>query len=602
MTTCAHALTPSGLEAVANLGWGDHVCHFYRSAQDLADTLIPYFKRGIEENEACLWVTSEPYPAERAVAELGMAVSDLRRRMDRGQISILSHAEWYTRTQARGMRGGEILEGWLRMEQQALNGGWRGLRVSGNTAWLSADAWDDFMEYESAVSATFRGRRIVALCSYASRQCSGEAVLDVLKSHEFAFSRRGGNWELVETAAQKRAKSELAFLNEQLEQRVEERTAELSAAVERHRAAEERKDEFLATLSHELRNPLAPILNAVEFIGRRGSADPEIRSARDIVERQLNHLVRLVDDLLEVSRISGGRIELRRQRLRASEVVSHALEAAQPLIRANRHRLELRTPEDDPCIDGDRVRLSQVVLNLLNNAAKYTPPGGRILVEVRRTGPRVEIAVVDDGIGLRSDQLETVFELFARFADTHRSVQDGLGIGLSLAREIARLHGGEVEAQSDGPGRGSRFTLRLPAAGDAVPEQPATPSAGTDAARRRILVVDDNRDGADSLAMNLELAGHAVRVVYDGPSALDALEEFPAEFVLLDIGMCGMDGYEVAQRIRRLPRGRHIRLVAITGWGQDQDKRRAAEAGFDAHLTKPVEMSVLSRLISGDER
>jgi PAS domain S-box-containing protein len=380
-------------------------------------------------------------------------------------------------------------------------------------------------------------------------------------------------------------------------------------ALEKLSEADRRKDEFLATLAHELRNPLAPIRNGLEILTLSASGDERLRRAGQMMQRQMSHLVRLVDDLLEVSRISRGKVELRKKRLLLSEVLASVIESTRAQLDAK--RIELlggpAEPIESPIeLEGDPDRLAQVFSNLLSNAAKYTEAGGRIWITAQREGDEAVVAVKDTGCGIPGESLESVFEMFSQGQSRHAS--GGLGIGLALVRQLVQLHGGSVSAQSDGVGRGSTFTVRLPLISRAASAQ-ADAQAG--AARsipvsspvgraRRILVVDDNADAANSLAMVLELLGHVVQTVYGGPAALQVVESFGPEIVLLDIGMPEMDGYEVARQMRAMPRGKSVRLVALTGWGQEEDKRRALEAGFDEHLTKPVEPALLEVLLSAE--
>ncbi|MCS0806418.1 PAS domain S-box protein [Massilia agilis] len=364
------------------------------------------------------------------------------------------------------------------------------------------------------------------------------------------------------------------------------------------RAADRRKDEFLATLAHELRNPLAPISNAVHLLGR-----PDGRRRADrligMVERQVKHIVRLVDDLMEVSRITRGKLELQLAPVTLDEVVRGALEISQPAIDQGRHRLAVSLPPEPVTLMADKVRLVQAFANLLNNAARYTDPGGAIALAACRAGDQVVVAVRDTGIGIAPDQLPRVFELFAQVQREGARGMGGLGIGLTMARSLVEMHGGSVAVASDGPGRGSEFTVRLPVA--AKPEAVATgEGAGKEhapLAGLRVLIVDDNRDAADSLAMLLEEEGATVGVTYDGPAALARAQTFAPRAVLLDLGMPGMDGYEVARRMQHDPALGEPLLIALTGWGQDADRRATSASGFDYHLTKPVDLARLTMLL-----
>jgi signal transduction histidine kinase len=359
------------------------------------------------------------------------------------------------------------------------------------------------------------------------------------------------------------------------------------------------KDEFLAVLAHELRNPLAPIRSAVQILRHEGAPTAELRSARDVIDRQVGQMTHLIDDLLDVSRISHGRIELRRERVELTEVVRSALEATRPLIESSGHRLDVELPLEPIPLEGDPTRLAQVFSNLLNNAAKYTEPGGHIRLAAERVDHHVRVRVTDSGIGISPAQLPNLFKMFTQGEHSLERAQGGLGIGLGLARSLVEMHGGIIEASSAGPGSGSEFVVSLPIATEAPPaEEPALDSsARADAAHLRVLVVDDNQDAADSLSTLLQLMGHEVRTAYDGLEAVTAAGSFAPDLVLLDIGLPKLNGYEAARRIREQPGGRDMTLIAVTGWGQDEDQRRSREAGFNLHITKPLDPAILERLL-----
>lgn len=419
---------------------------------------------------------------------------------------------------------------------------------------------------------------------------------------EFRFRHAGGEWRWMEGRGQavyaadgrptmlyglgidiharKVAEEELRRLNDELSQ------------------AHRRKDEFLATLAHELRNPLAPITNAIEILRLKEPADTGTRWARDVIDRQVRQMTRLVDDLLDVARITRGKIRLRPERLSLASVVQGALEAARPFIEASGHSLEVKLPRSPLWVQADATRLTQVLLNLLNNAAKYTAREGRIEIEVSAHEGEARVVVRDNGIGIPPEHLPAIFEMFSQVAPALERSHGGLGIGLALARGLMSLHGGSIEARSEGPGRGSEFIVRLalaePVEADAKAKAPGAPQAP---GSLRILVVDDNRDAAESLAMMLALSGHQTEVAHGGEEALRTAASFVPDVVLLDIGMPGMNGYEVAGCLRTMPACAHAMLVALTGWGQEEDKRRAVEAGFDHHLTKPVDPEHLMQVL-----
>jgi signal transduction histidine kinase/DNA-binding response OmpR family regulator len=359
------------------------------------------------------------------------------------------------------------------------------------------------------------------------------------------------------------------------------------------------KDEFLAMLAHELRNPLAPVRNAVQLLRMPQTGAAEQRWARDVIDRQVRHMVRLVDDLLDVSRLTHGLITLKAKRVDAAEVAAGAVEISRPLIDDRRHLLTVSAPPRPLRLEADPTRLEQVLSNLLNNAAKYTDPGGRITLTVGREGGAAVFRVCDTGHGLSPEMLARVFEPFTQVDRSLDRAQGGLGLGLALVKRLVELHGGAVEAHSPGLGRGSEFVVRLPALPEGAPAPPAESNGRAAApAPARVLVVDDNVDAAESLALYLRATGCEVCVAHDGPSALQAAESFRPAAALLDIGLPHMDGYELAGRFRARPGGEGVLLVAVTGYGRPEDRARAREAGFDHHFTKPVEPEALDRLLA----
>jgi PAS domain S-box-containing protein len=366
------------------------------------------------------------------------------------------------------------------------------------------------------------------------------------------------------------------------------------------READCRKDEFLAILAHELRNPLAPLRNAIQIMRLKGRDDPDVQRARDVVEHQVQQLTRLVDDLLDVSRISRGKINLQMGPVDLAAVVARAVEISRPLIDARKHSLEVSLPEQAVWVEGDSTRLAQVLSNLLNNAAKYSEEGGRIDLTVEPSGSEAVLRVRDTGVGIAADMLSHIFEMFTQVQSSVGRSQGGLGIGLTLVRSLVEMHGGSVAAHSAGPGHGSEFVVRLPLLREAAP--PAAAEAEQQrpckVPARNVLIVDKNRDAADSLAFLLHLAGQEVRTAYDGPVALDLARARPPDVVLLDIGMPGMDGLEVARRLRRDLGLKQALLVALTGYGGEEDRRRSQEAGFNVHLVKPVDLDTLEVLLA----
>ena len=412
-------------------------------------------------------------------------------------------------------------------------------------------------------------------------------------------------WQYGARMSALRLERERAFA--ELERRVAERThelasrnAELRLSEDLLRDADRRKDEFLATLAHELRNPLAPIRSAVAVLQSLGVADDDRLEAQLIIARQVSQMARLIDDLLDVSRITAGKLPLKRRPLRLSEVLNLAIGTVRPHLDERRHRLSISLPSEPIVVDADEARLSQVFANLLHNACKYTEHGGEIMVTVALPNEsEVEVAVRDNGIGIPPEFVPRLFQKFSQVAPALERSQGGLGLGLALVQGIVALHGGCVEARSGGEGRGSVFIVRLPVAaiGADTPPPAAVDETPRRLVSRRVLVVDDNQDSAESLALLLRLSGHLVQTAHDGESALEAADRFQPDAILLDLGMPRLNGYEVCERIRLRPWGQGVLLVAQTGWGQTQDRARTLAAGFDAHLTKPIDPAVVQEML-----
>jgi CheY-like chemotaxis protein len=429
--------TPSGIQAVGDIAFGTHFCQFYRNREDLADTLVPFFVAGLRNQEVCMWVTSAPFEADEARSAMREALPDFDDYEAKGQIEIYDYKDWYLRS---GNTAAEVLQGWLDREKRAIENGFQGLRLTGNTFWLERSGWDEFVAYEAAVNEAFRQLRIIALCTYSLDRCCAEDVLDVCRNHQFALTRRSGEWELIESSSLKIAKDELRRLNQ----------------------------------------------------------------------------------------------------------------------------------------------------DLLNNSAKYMEPEGQIWLSAEIQGTDILVRVRDQGVGISPEILPRIFDLFTQADRSLDRSEGGLGIGLALVRSLVELHGGSVSAASDGPGCGSEFTVRLPILRiDEAPEAPAAQKVEPPPPGRRILVVDDNRDAAESLQMLLELYGHEVRVAHDGEEALAAFAKERPEVVLLDIGLPRLDGFEVARRLRADGQNRDVLLVALTGYGK-----------HDHHLVKPVEPAMLMSLLA----
>jgi PAS domain S-box-containing protein len=471
----------------------------------------------------------------------------------------------------------------------------------------------DFLDY-------FRLVRVDEVSCCAQAMESGERIviedvaLDPAYEPHRAAAAAAGYRAVQSTPLKGRDGSTLGMLSTHFRrpQRLSERNQRLLDVYARHAAdlilrfryeqvlkeADRRKDEFLATLAHELRNPLAPIRNAVEVLKVTGPTGPDLAWGRDVIERQAGQMARLLDDLLDVSRITRGRLELRKGRVTLAAAVESAVETSRPAIDGGGHRLTVTLPPEPVHLDADPVRLAQVFANLLNNAAKYTDRGGDVRLSAERAGQEVVVSVRDTGIGIAPEVLPRLFEMFSQAKPALERSQGGLGIGLSLVRGLAEMHGGRVEARSAGPGRGSEFVVRLPVA--AAPEGHEQRPAEAEKPRAtglRVVVADDNRDAADTLAMMVRLMGHEVRIARDGQEAVEAAEAFRPDVVLLDIGMPRLNGYDAARRLRDRPWGRDLLLVAVTGWGQEEDRRRSKEAGFEHHLVKPASPAALEKLL-----
>jgi signal transduction histidine kinase len=443
---------PSGIRAVGELPWGAHFCHFYRDREDLVDSLVPYFKAGLDGNERCLWVTSEPFRAEDARTALRTAVPDVEERIRRGQLEILDHDEWYTRTGKADAAA--TLSGWIEREQRALALGYQGLRLTGNTYWLERKDWKGFVEYESRVTETFANHRIIGLCSYCLDRCRPEDVLDVVRNHQFALARREGEWHLLESASLQLAKRELHQLNQELEQRVRERTAELESALRVREA-------FLSVASHELKTPITSLQLYVDGLLRAQRRAPlqaeEFSNRLSRAHHQCQRLERLINNLLDISRGDLSENSFNREPVDLGALAADTVERLGPDLARSGNTVQLRAAE--PVVGAwDRMRLEQVVSNLLTNAIKHAS-GTDVRVEVGREGQDAVLAICDAGPGIPAADHARIFERFTRGSSTVSP--SGFGLGLWIIREIAEAHGGSVQVSS-APGAGATFTLRLP--------------------------------------------------------------------------------------------------------------------------------------------
>jgi signal transduction histidine kinase len=444
---------PSGLDAVGALPWGAHFCHFYGEREDLVDSLVPYFKAGLDSNEKCLWVTCDPLRATDARTALRNAVPDLDNRLKAGQIDIIDHHDWYTLT---GRADADAtLRGWVEREEQALTAGFAGLRLTGNTYWVERSDWTGFVDYEARVSKTFSSRRIIGLCSYCLGRCQPADVLDVVANHEFAISRRGGDWQVIESASLKQAKAELHRVNAELERRVLERTEALARAV----AA---RDEFLSVASHEMKTPITSLQLYVQGMVRAqatGSLTPEQLNARLLrVKDQCGRLERLVNNLLDVSRADARSLPMQREPFDLSLLVADTAERFSEEFARARCRVTLHTAEP---VTGcwDRMRLEQVFTNLFQNVIRYAPESA-VEISVTEDGPLARAVVRDSGPGIPEREHTRIFERFIQ-AEGQRSFAGGFGLGLWLVKQITEAHGGTVTLSSR-PGAGATFTLSLP--------------------------------------------------------------------------------------------------------------------------------------------
>lgn len=363
--------------------------------------------------------------------------------------------------------------------------------------------------------------------------------------------------------------------------------------------ADRRKNEFLATLAHELRNPLAPMSNMLEVVKRADGDGEVLKRAHETLERQLGQMIRLVDDLLDMNRVTHDRLELRRSEVELSSVIEQAVEVARPLVDSAGHHFTVDLPEEPIYLNADRARLAQVFGNLLNNSCKYTKPGGTVSLRAKRVGDEIVVTVKDNGDGIPKDKLDSIFDMFMQVERTSDRSQGGLGIGLTLVKRLTEMHGGSIEARSAGEGQGSEFIVHLPILNRPAVAAPTGPDAASESRpQRRVLIVDDNRDSADSLAMLMQLTGNKTYMAHDGIEAVEAVEKHRPEVVLLDIGLPGLDGHEVCRRVREQPWGKDIIVIALTGWGQEDDRRKSEEAGFNGHLVKPVDYDMLLELLS----
>jgi signal transduction histidine kinase len=591
-----------------------HLVQFYEEESYLFDSVGHWIARGLEQGEACVLLAA---PGHRDGVESAVRARrvDLQNAAAQGRYAavdaeaLLSRCRVEPRSAEAGRAG--IDEGRFRDEMERLLSSFeeRGLRVRvfGEMIALLCAGGEpkEALRLERFWNRLASERSFSILCGYPIDQFAGgdngELLDDLFTEHRRAVFD-GGHAYLSRDDARMRA---IVDLQRQARAMAGARPPgasglELRDRWERLPRTERIKDEFLASLAHELRNPLAPIRNALHLLRDPHHDESVTRYATDLMERQLGHMVRLIDDLIDVSRVTRNRLELHRTVVDLASVIRDAIETVRPTIHSAGQVLGLRLPDREVLLDADPVRLAQVFTNLLDNASKYAERGGRIELAVSTAGSSACVTVADDGIGIPRDMLERVFDMFAHVESASHRARSGLGIGLALAKRLVVLHGGTIEADSEGPGLGSRFTVRLPLLGSRGSTTTSMPNDEEDAEgerRRKVLVVDDSRDAAESLALLLERQGHEVRTAHDGPTALELAAEFLPEVVLLDIGLPGLSGYDVARRIREAPWSEGMALIALTGWGQESDRQRTREAGIAHHLVKPVDPVQLQKLI-----
>jgi signal transduction histidine kinase len=595
------AVATNGMSAPAGEG---HLVQYYEEEAFLYERITDFMSDGLRANDAGVLIATPAHRdgVESRLLAKGVALPDL---IADGRYHPLDAQETLSRFMVNGWPDPQRFANTIGpVIRTACAGDRRVLAFGEMVALLWAEGnRDAAVRLEELWNALARRETFALLCAYpiTSFDDAGYAksFADINAQHTWVTPAE--SYSIVEADERNRVIAALQQKAAALEAESKQRAvleAALRGKIDELAEVDRRKDEFLAMLGHELRNPLAPVTTALQIMRIHENEPNRVARSREIVERQIEHMTRLIDDLLDVSRITRGKIELREQPLLLSSVIEHAIESARPLIDQRGHRIALDLPSEPVTFLADPARLSQVFANLLNNAAKYTDVGGRIWLRACVEGNDLVVGVRDDGPGLTEELRKHAFELFTQGPQTRARARGGLGIGLTLVRRLVELHGGTVEALSEGPGRGTeivvRLPLRVPAAADGARPAAAVAPAGP---RRRILVVDDNVDAAEALGELLRDYGHEVATAHDGPQALDHARLHRPEVVLLDISMPEMDGYEVAKRIRdELGLGDAL-LVALSGYGEDRHRRLAREAGFDQHVTKPVEASKLEELL-----
>jgi signal transduction histidine kinase len=588
----------------ASMGDG-HLVQYYEKEGFLYDRVTDFMSDGLRGSDAAILIATRAHREGVESRLLGKGV-DLPDLTAGGRYHALDAQETLSRFMVNGRLNPERFASTIGPVIRTARSGDRRVLAFGEMVALlwAAGNRDAAIRLEELWNDLARKETFALLCAYPIRSFDdagyAKPFADINAAHTWVTPAE--SYSIAEVDERNRVIAALQQKAAALEAETKQRAVlegALRGKIDELAEVDRRKDEFLAMLGHELRNPLAPVTTALQIMRIHENEPGRVARSREIVERQIQHMTRLIDDLLDVSRITRGKIELREQPLLLSSVIEHAIESARPLIDERGHRISLDLPSEPVTFLADPARLSQVFANLLNNAAKYTEVGGRIWLRARVDGNELVIGVKDDGPGLTKDLRKHAFELFMQGPQTRGRARGGLGIGLTLVRRLVELHGGTVEALSDGPGSGTEFVvrlpLRLPAAANGVP--PTAAVAATTGARRRILVVDDNVDAAEALGELLRDYGHEVATAHDGPQAIDNARLHRPEIILLDISMPEMDGYEVAKRIRDDVGLGDALLVALSGYGEDRHRRLAREAGFDQHITKPVDASKLEELL-----
>jgi signal transduction histidine kinase/CheY-like chemotaxis protein len=597
---------------IVRLRQGDHLCLIFDHAAEQMAALLPFFRRGLAVAERCLYLADGRTTGrvERALKSAGI---DVARERERGALVLLAGHDSF-------LQGGRFDPGAMtdllrQAEQEALDDGWTGLRWAAEMSWClgGEPGTERFLEFEALLNRFLAGSRSIALCQYDRSRFPAQVVHDILRTHPFAILGDEicpnvfyeppemvlGPTTLAERVGWMIAQLKRARGNERKLEDLSRRLAQQHADLER---ADRVKEEFLGMLAHELRNPLGTISNAIQVLRmvpqNGGQGDETWRRAIDAAERQVHRQALLVDDLLEASRVTRGQIELHCDRMDLTDLVRAVTEEYRATLKDARLALALEVAGAPLPVWGDRQRLTQVLSNLLENAIKFTPQGGSIRVSARGVaGGRAEVSVADSGSGIAAEVLPHVFEVFTQGEQSLDRSLGGLGVGLAVVKGLVELHGGFVSARSEGVGRGAEFTLSLPLTSRGPVLAPAT---GREEEARRILVVEDNPDAAATMRDFLELSGHEVELACSGAAGVQAARQFHPEVVLCDLGLPGMDGFEVAAQLRRDPATASARLIAVTGYGRDEDRRRSKAAGFDLHLTKPVDPALLRQLLQRD--